>query len=84
MLPYRLTQLAEEDMKDIARYTLKKCGKTGTVYPFPANWEAALNRFSIQFEDRMPRLSQMPFTQKFLHSPQCPARSSRRFTNIPG
>ena len=27
MLPYRLTQLAEEDMKDIARYTLKKWGK---------------------------------------------------------
>jgi len=32
MLPYALTRLAEEDLKDIARYTLKQWGKQQSVH----------------------------------------------------
>jgi len=32
MQPYALTRLAEEDLKDIARYTLKQWGKEQSIH----------------------------------------------------
>ena len=34
------------------------------------DWKAALNRFAIQFEDRLPQLNENPFTQNLVHPPQ--------------
>ena len=34
------------------------------------DWKAALNRFAIQFEDRVPQLNENPFTQNLVHPPQ--------------
>ena len=34
------------------------------------DWKAALNRFNIQFDDRMPQQSDFPFTQNSGH-PRC-------------
>ncbi len=31
------------------------------------DWKAALNRFAIQFEDRVPQLNEKPFTQNPVH-----------------
>ena len=49
MLPYELTPLAEDDLKDIARYTVKEWGKKQSL----RYAELLENRF-IEIADRIP------------------------------
>lgn len=47
------------------------------------DWKAALTRFAIQFEERIPQIySETPFTQKFGQAWLTGKIANRRFTNF--